>query len=326
MSNPATLNINTSLVSYGDTQINNNPKRKFYDWQRNLNGIAVNNPRSEQFVVPARQIVALFDGTRATTIDGTTTFDLEFMAGSRYRFTHTAGTSPSLATNVAIVGTTDVNVTINANQTAVFTAVTGTPFSAVQVGYTFYVKGSFDGVVGAFDPVNQGEWKVLAVGGGGANVTLTRYDTALTGVVESLTGVVLGNEVICYFNSNVQVGDKVNIEAGFQLEARKSYTITQVTSKWFEIESTSLVDETGIIPGASGLAFYSSAKRFLRIECDQEAKYYLNGSGDEHQYIQPWLAGDSEMIGWVELAGPIWSATVFNRSTSPMLVNVFSVE
>jgi len=49
MANPAYLNINESAVAFSDQQMTSNPKRRFFDWTRNNNGILVNNPKSEQF-------------------------------------------------------------------------------------------------------------------------------------------------------------------------------------------------------------------------------------------------------------------------------------
>jgi hypothetical protein len=327
MANNVILNVNSNACSYGDTTINSNPKRKFFDWQRNYNGIVVQNPKSEQYTVPSRQMMNLFNGTRPTTVGASTAFDLVFLADSRYRFKYVSGTNPGLATDIGLAFTSvTFIVTVNANSTLTIVAQAGaTPFTAVASGHTIYIYGPADGVVGAFNAQNAGEWKVLSSTSN--TIVLSRFSgTTFDGVSETVTCSATDN-MMAYLLSVVQVNDKVSIDAGFQIDAQRTYTIASVTPKWFEVVSTEpLVNETAIQPGASGIAFYSQMKRFVRLETDQDAKVYFNGSTDEHQIIQPWAAADPEQTGWLERCGPIWNATVYNRSLTPMTVTLFSVE
>ena len=322
----AILNINSNACAYGDATVNANPKRRYFDWQRNNNGISVTNPKVEQYVVPARQMLSLFSGVRATTVASNTAFSLTFMADSRYRFAYTGGTDPGLATNVALsfVGIT-FNVIVNANSSMSITATTSTPFTGVSAGQTLYIYGTDDGVTGAFNPQNAGIWKILSAST--TSLVVTRYPgTTFDGVSETVTCSATNNMLV-YVMGTVQIGDNVSIASGFQTEARNTYTVTGLTSKWFEIVSAQpLANETGILPTATGIAFYSQSKRFIRLEVDQESKVYFNGSIDENQIISPWVAGDEEQVGWVERCGPTWSANVYNRSISPMTVTLFSVE
>jgi hypothetical protein len=133
--------------------------------------------------------------------------------------------------------------------------------------------------------------------------------------------------MLIYSLSVVQVGDKVSIDSGFQLAAQNIYTVAKVTSKFFDVVSSApLANETGILPGSSGMTFFSQAKRFIRLESDQDTRIYINGSTDLHQYISPWVASDPEQVGWIELCGPVWRVTVYNRSFVPMTITFISVE
>jgi len=328
MANNVILNVNSNACAYGDTTVNSNPKRRFFDWQRNYNGIMVQNPKSEQYTVPARQMINLFNGTRATTVGANTAFDLDFLSDSRYRFTYVSGQNPGLATDVGLSFTSvTFIVTVNANSTLTIVAQGGaTPFTGVASGHTLYIYGVNDGVVGAFNGQNAGEWKVLSSATGNTLVLSRFSGTTFDGVSETVTCSATNN-MMAYLLSVVQVGDKVSIDAGFQIDAQRSYSVAAVTPKWFEVVSTEpLVDETAVVPGTSGLSFYSQMKRFVRLETDQEAKVYFNGSVDEHQIVSPWVAADPEQTGWLERCGPVWNATVYNRSLTPMTVTLFSVE
>lgn len=321
----AILNINSIACAFGDIQATSNPKRKYFDWQTNLNGVIVSNPKSEQYVVPAQQSFQLFNGIRATTLDATTSLSISFIEDSRYRITYDAGTDPSFATNRPLAfAATDFTITANDNQTATIVGATGTPFAGILVGDTFYVKGLFDGYVTAFNPDNQGEWKVLSASN--TQLILARpQGTSFTAFTETQIGRTSA-DFLAYRLSVVQVGDKLSIQGGFQDATCRIYSVTQVTSKWIEIVSgTPIAEEAGIFPNAA-FVFYSASKRFIRIEVDQDAKVYLNGSTDENQHVQPWVAGDPDQTAWIERVGPTWSATIYNRSLSPMIVNVFSVE
>jgi hypothetical protein len=326
MANTVILNINSNACAYGDSTVNSNPKRRYFDWQRNYNGLSVSNPKSEQYSVPARTMLNLFNGTRPTTVGSNTAFNLTFLADSRYRFAYVSGTDPSLATDIPLTfGSTSFVVTANANSTLTIAAQAATPFTGVAAGHTIYIYGPNDGVVGAFNPSNAGAWKVL--GATTATLTLARFSgTSFEGISENVT-CSAANNMICYLLSTVQVGDKVSIDGGFQIDAQKTFTISDITSKWFEVVSAEpMVNETNVTPGASNIAFYSQMKRFVRVEVDQDTKVYFNNSTDEHQTIQPWVAADPEQTGWLERTGSIWNTTVYNRSLSPMTVTLFSVE
>jgi hypothetical protein len=132
--------------------------------------------------------------------------------------------------------------------------------------------------------------------------------------------------MIAFVPTTVQVGDKVRISAGFAVDTRQTYEVTEVTSDWFKVVSTlPLPDETGIIPTSTGMVFYL-AKRFTRIEVNQRANVYYNGAGDQAQELEPWVSGDSSQMAWNERVGPVWSILVYNLSQVPMTVNIFSAE
>ncbi len=329
MSTPSTLNINQSVVAYGDSIITNNPRLKNWDWTRNQNGIAVTSPKSEQFVIPARSTISLFSGLRATTIDATSAFSMSFLVGSTYRIKYTGGTDPTLATDIPFTFTNSIfTVVTGANQTITLTdTVNAATFSGVTAGVYLYIFSITDDALAGFNPLNAGLWTVLSKISN-ASIVLARVPgTAFSSFDQTTAALAASHNMIAYSLTTVQVGDKVRISAGFATASQATYTISNVTSKWVDITSTlPLAAETGILPGATGMIFYSAAKRYCRIETDQNARVYFNGSTNQTDEINPWVAGDPLNVGWHERIGPAWSLSVFNLSSVPMVCNLFSAE
>lgn len=328
MTSPSMLNINSSLVAFSDTVASNNPRLKVFDWTRWLNGIQVNNPRSEQFVVPARSTVQVFNGTRATTIAANSAFTLTYLEGSTYRFSYTGGTDPTFAVNVPLTFTArNLTVVTNANQTITITDTTSSnAFTGLAADQTVYIYDTVDTATPAFNGLNSGFWIVLSATA--AAVILARPEgTPFSSFDETLTAVNAANNMIAFTPSMVQVGDTLRVTGGFVTSTQNTYTVLEVTSKWVDVVSTyPLATEVGVIPGTANMVFYSAGKRFVRVECDQRARLYFNGAVDNSQEIEPWEAGNPQQVGWNERTGPVWSLSVYNAATVPAVFNVLSCE
>jgi hypothetical protein len=325
-SNPAFLNINSSAVAFQDQVLTNNPLMRSFDWTRRMNGIQVASPEARTFTVPGRQMLTLFNSARATTIDGTTLFSIKYLADNTYRFAWAGGTNPSLATDQGLTfGATNMTVAIAANQVVTITALSGTPFTNVTAGATLYINGPYDVTTPKFSIANSGYWNVSTATS--TVLTLVRpRGTTFQALAETVTGATGANDMIAFVPTTIQVGDKVRISAGFAVDTRQTFEITDVTSDWFKVVSTlPLADESLISPTASGMVFYL-AKRFTRIEVDQRANVYYNGAGDQAQELEPWVSGDSAQMAWQERVGPVWSIIIYNLSQVPMTVNSFSCE
>src|ERR1035437_1694079 len=99
------LTLISKALAFTDSQPSNDPVRRAFDWSRNVQAVSVNNPRSQAGAVTAGQSVVVFDGTRTLATDGTTAFAVTLSPlnqGSRYRFTWTGGTNPTLRTDRAL--------------------------------------------------------------------------------------------------------------------------------------------------------------------------------------------------------------------------------
>jgi hypothetical protein len=323
----ATLNVLHTILSYGDDQSAGSPLRRYIDWARRLLGIEVENPLDNEYTIPAGGSLTVFNGTRATSIDGTTQFTLSKnpILPSTYRFTFAAGTDPVLraarALNLTGIVTT---MTPNGDGTLTMSVGAGTPFSAVQAGDNLFIPGVSTGDgAGHFSPANQGLWTVLVATG--ASLQLGRTG-AFSGFLESPTPTG-STEVLAFAAAGIQIGDTADISAGFASVTLGSYVVSQVTSKWFEVTSAKgLPAQAGVIPGATGLQFYTDCKRWLRVEVDQEAVLRFNGDTSNANRVAPVAPGDTEKVGWLDKFGPVYSLVIVNRAAVAMQALVQSAE
>ena len=327
----ASLDLYSLTLAAGDSVASNSPNLKFVEWKRAQRAIPVRNPKSEGFEVGPGVEAVLFDGSRALAIDGTTAFDIALspLAPDRYRISFTGGTDPAFRTDrgLNLTGVT-LTLTEQANGSLLVAAGAGTPFAALQAGDEVFIPGLLTGDASSpFNAVNQGQWSVLGIGSAGANVTLVRPNgQEAQGFSESVTPASAG-QLLGYSSSGVQIGDGVDISAGFSLGTRRSYSVVAVTSKWIEVQcSQPLLAETGVLPGAAGFKAYSSAKRYVRLEADQECSVRANGDTSDFNRVGPWTPGDPEQIGEYVRTGPTWTLRVFNRSTQLLNLTLISAE
>jgi hypothetical protein len=325
----STITITAKAVAYGDASTGNQPLRKNFDWSRS-NSVSCQNPKSSQEIIPAGSSHTFFDGTRTTSIDGTTAFAVtrDPADASRYRFTATGGTAPALRTdrNLALNGE-QVTVTVNADSSVDLLLGGAATWGSTQAGDTVFIPGPTTGDAATpFGALNEGFWVVLAVLA--ANklqcVRPTGTDFQASGETVTLTA---STQVQAFSAAGVQAGDGVEISAAFSPTTQTSFRVDRVTSKWFEVVSTTALPlETGKTPGAAGLIFYSNLKKFVRVETNQDVALRFNGASDDKFRISPQQAGDDEQVGWAEKWGPTYSLSVVNKSSQPVTVDVFSVE
>lgn len=325
----ATLNLYSLTVAFDDLAESNEPSLKYVDWKRNQKGISVSVPKSEGAKIPAGGTFTFFDGTRATSIDGTTAFTLTLnpLAVDLYRMSYVGGTDPVLRTP-RVTAVTGVALTLSApgNGTLVVTAGVGTPFSTVQAGDEVMLPGPMTGDGSSpFSVLNQGRWSVLATAGAGASMTLARpAGQDFQGSAEVVTPS-SDSQLLAYSAAGVQPGDKVKVSAGFSTSTQRTFAVESVTSKWIEFRSSSpLPLEAGVIPGAAGLKFYSSCKRWVRLEADQEALLTVNGIACPE--LSPWEAASKTGVAEYAQTGPIFSLTIQNRSAQLLNVTLLSAE
>lgn len=325
------FNLQSDVVAFSDVTTPSNPRRRAFDWQRGIQGLLVNNPRSDAYIVAANTTQTLFDGTRTTSIDNTTEFllTLSSLNSNQYRlaWTHT-GTSPMFRQDrgLTLTGFT-VTITINPNATATLSTTPGS-FLNVMVGDWILIPGITTGdSANIFNLSNEGYWVVAAKDGASGILQLIRFaNQPFSGYGQS---VLLTNDLQlqAFSSAGLQLTDKVEISNGFSLPILQSYSLVAIAPTYFEFISDAPlpVNQLGI-PTSAGIHFYTNAKKFIRVEVDQESIVRVNGDTSNCQRLSPWLAGDPEQIAEYTKVGPVWSLSIVNRSTVDLNITMISVE
>jgi len=91
--------------------------RNIPDYTKNFQLIPVENPRTVLSQINPGATLTAFNGSVATTIDGTTQFttSINYILNSTYRFSWTGGTNPTLKTNRNLtLSVASVMVAVNA--------------------------------------------------------------------------------------------------------------------------------------------------------------------------------------------------------------------
>jgi hypothetical protein len=327
----AFLDLYSLTLASGDPVTSNSPNLKFVEWKRAQRAIPVQNPKSEGLTVAPGVEATVFDGSRVLTVDSTTAFDLALspLASDRYRITFVGGTDPGFRIDRGLnLSGVALALTEQANGSLLVVSGAGTPFAALQAGDEVFIPGMLTGDASSpFNPVNQGRWSVLGVGASGANVTLVRpAGQEFQGFTENVTPANAG-QVLGYSSGGVQAGDGLDVSAGFASASRRTFAIVGVTSKWLEVQcSQALPADSAVLPGANGFKAFSSFKRHVRIESDQECSIRVNGDTSDFNRVSPWVAGDPDQIGEYVKSGPTWTLKVFNRSTQVANLVVLSAE
>jgi len=321
------INIHSNVLIFDDNDdvVTSNPKRRNTDWTVDISGVKVSDPESKSYTIAPGDTSTIFSGERTLTVDNTTVFSVSLnpVSDATYRLTNTSGTAPGFRTDrVILLNTKTVNVAVNNNATVEFT-VTGTPdFTGVVAGDIVFIPDTTTGdSASPFNVLNVGFWVVLANTASNKKLVCKRIGTAdFQGVSETV--VITANAQFLVFSSaGVQVGDTLSLMSGFSsITLASTYQIQAVTPLWIEFGSTvSLPLETGVSPTASGIAIYSSAKNFVRVEVDRESVIRLNADSSNNTKLSPREQGTKDGVAYLEMWGNVYKMVIVNKSDSDPL-------
>jgi hypothetical protein len=318
------------VLGYDDPAPTSNPTSRQIDYSMTQAAIPVDNAQTESFNIDPGATFLVFDGVRETSLDDTTVLNLTLNGAdaSVYRLTYATGTFPNFRTDRdSDCSGIELTLEVLANLTLSVTAGTGNPFVGVQVGDTVFIPGLKTGdSAGPFNDLNCGFWTVLSVVNS-AQIVLGRFaDTVWEGISEVVTpGGPLDFQT--FSPDGVQIGDTVDISAGFSKPVQRAFDLTNVTAGWIEFRSTApLGPESGVAPTEAGFAIYTQRKRFIGIRTDQEIVVRYNGDTGNSNRVEPWLAGTKGMEGSNHKFGSVWKLEIYNRSTARAQVRVASAE
>lgn len=304
------LNLLVHLNAYQDSNPSNNPSQNNWKWQRDLQGLDISEPESKSLSLQAGQSATLFSGSVSTSADGTTEWDIALKAGTSntYRISKSAGTSPAFRTqrSSGADATTEITVTKNASL-LIFTSTGGTALDLISGGV---VVGDEVRIGSLFNAANRGKFKVLS-------------RTATSLVVEHSAGVAEGpitlgvgfaDQLDVFSADGIQVGDKVDVIAGFSSVSFGTYDITDVSPDYIEIYSLSALPAESSIPNSpSALLIYRSAKGFIYVESNQKLEIQIDGSATPNG-LQPMNAGTTLKPGVFMSSSSMKSVVITNLS------------
>jgi hypothetical protein len=326
----ASFNITYKLLAFADPQLTSDPRLKHVDWTRNVSGIPVRNPSGPGYTIAPGATVNIFSGVSPTTLDGTTTFSFSLLpveGASRYRFTWTGGTNPTLRTprNLTPTGIA-LTFTVNANATVSVSSASPV-FAGVVAGDGVFIPHTTTGdAPNLISVLNAGYWVVLGVTDT-QNITLVRPTGQEFEAVGETVTPASNSQFRAYSDAGVQVDDSVDISLGFAPTVQTTFDVASVTDAFFEVVSTEpLPNQTGILPTAAGMVFYNALKQFVYIETSQEIVVRVNGDTGNFQRVQPIDSSDQMKPGPYMRWGPTWSLSLYNRSAATANVTIISFE
>lgn len=319
------INVLVNILTYSDTQQSNNPKLRDMDYARKLIGISTENSFDRRLIVPPSSSIVVATTARALSQDATTQYQVVLYSGNTFRWTYTAGTNPVLKTQRTLTydATTEFNVTRNGDVVKYqWNGVGADPdfiANGVISGDTLHVEAS-----GNFNALNE---ITLPIVGVGANYIEVLNDS---GVAE--TGIAAGGlvggiyiPIDIFASSGVQIGDEVKISSSaFNIENQGIFTITAVTSQYFELDNGNPGVPEGpfAIGDADSVVFYPSIFKWCYVESDQKVSVRINADVSNNVEIEPISAGDPDQIGVYLQRGGVWKIVIANNGTTPANIKV----
>lgn len=129
--------------------------------------------------------------------------------------------------------------------------------------------------------------------------------------------------------NQVQIGDKMVLSAGFSSASFGTFEVSEATPSWVEVRISypnGIPLETGVVPTASGMIFYSSAKKLVMVASQGKASVKINGSTSDSTVVEPLEANNPEKPGLYIQQGTVYSLSIKNLSVDTIEAIVASVE
>jgi hypothetical protein len=169
-----------------------------------------------------------------------------------------------------------------------------------------------------FNPLNQGEWKVIAV-------SATSFSVANPIAVAEgpyTLGSNFASEIQIYGSAGVQVNDTIVISSGFSQVSWGSFVVSAVAANWLQFYTTAILPQEG--PITTEIAVYESAKKFVYLEADQLCAITINGVAAGS--LMPWVIYNQTKPGQYMLTSTVYSMSVSNSSLNGAQLLFASVE
>jgi hypothetical protein len=315
----AIFNFLVFLNAYEDANSSNQPSLSNFRWDREVNGLAVNNAQSLAFLLAPGETKTLFNGSRTLGQDGSTQYSISLkpLSTNTYVLTNVGGTAPDFRTPRApgADATTQITATIN-GPLVTFASTGGTALNLISGGA---VVGDYVRLGDLFNQSNQGEQKIIAL-------TATSFTVANElGVAEGpiTLGAGFASQLQIYSAAGVQVGDTLVISGGFSSVTQGAYKISAVGAEFLEFFSADILPAEGPIT-TQAIAAYSAAKKFVYLESDGHISLSINGSAAGE--IEPLISLSSTQPGIFVRTSTQYSMSVTNIGTDTAALFLATVE
>lgn len=312
----ATLNIENKIVAFGDVAQTNNPRLRYVDWYRNVQGIAVATPRTESFIIGPDETVdvagvSLAGAGTSEFIQSVTIDDID-SSGLRTRLFGSFGDTTGVITALD-------SITVKPSGLVDFTVSDITQVATVVSGNVFYVKGyaTLDGGGNPINQINEGLWKVVKVTG--AVMTCQKLD-GNAAISQSAIGV-LGMDYSLIVCGNLQANQGNYL--AFQLQGTlytygALYKILYADSQRIDIEPLKFDLVTPVDAVVSKDRF-----SFAYVEADGMANVtYQLGGQDFYSPIIPLRISADQKVGWFQITTEYNYLNITNIDTNPINVTV----
>jgi hypothetical protein len=305
------LNLLVHINAYDSTNSSNSPTLNAVKWDRNYQGIDVNNARSMSFSLNSLDSQILHNGVVALTADNTTSYDLSLSPLGSYVLSYNSGTLPGFRTKRAIStdATTTFVITRSANViTYIYNAGTIPSFASVVIGDLVKIDAPFNvGNRGYYTIISKTSTSVSVVNYAGAEETV-------------LLGLDFAQNFKIFSNGPLLSGHSIEITTGFSPVTLGSYIVEIVEDDRIFFSAQNLPLETGKI---ANVAAYSANKKMIYIESSEPITAFINGNPVK---INPIKIGVGLVPGMLLLNGPVYSLSVVNNGVNASNIFYTSVE
>jgi hypothetical protein len=309
------LNLLVHLNSYEDELTSNNPTLNHFKWNRELQGINIEEPISANLRVPASQSSEIVDNS-LSLLNNPTEYSISLKTGTlnTYVILSDVASAFRAARNEGCDASTEITITKN-GPVLTFTSTGGTPLNLIAGGV---IVGDEVRIGDNFSPVNRGVYKIISLTS--TSFQVENQSGASEGPVT--LGVNFSSQLKIYSVTGIQLGDKADIISGFSSVTLGTYEITDVSHDYIEIYSlTSLPQEISVSNSPSAINFYRTAKQFIYLESDKKVNLVINGSNTVQ--LSPIVLGTKTKPAMFFISSTIYSLIVNNVSNET--VNIYYV-
>lgn len=320
------LNIINQILCYSDGVVTDNPHQRAIDHRRRMESLPVKNPYQSNFSLRPGQSFKIFENQISAGLDSATELQIKVASqtDSVYKISIVSGAG-SFKTAKAVTGLADCSIAINNGAMAVFD-FGAADLSAVQVGDIMRIKGdkTYDAGPFAFNPLNSGNW--IVIGKSGSKLSATRKVAQLfEGITENVTSI--SADVEFFADDKLVAGNKISISEDFSPASFGVYEIADVTPTTIYFTSGKpLPEEDSVVNQNSGIIFYTSTKKLVYIESDQEVVVRFDGDTGNSNKVAPIKAGDRTLVGFMQKWGDSYSCEIVNKSVTTCNIKYFTCE